>query len=373
MNSQDIELLSGLLIVGNSTSIDPSFLTAEERLEAITNAVKESQTFTNCCLCFEEVPDDQLFLLPCQHGGCDSCMLLFFNSPLLENQEVKRCPMCRCDIDPAFLTLGDVVEEFAGLGLQSPPPRRGRRRNSSETAATRCQEARPRRSRRVVVSATEIVVAGPVEEAPPAAAPFVSPITRRYRARNASIQEARNNPDNNNDNLQDLYETMERDVIPLLKLIKQHMPQCFITDDNNSIFEPCCGNGAISNVFKILGYKVIERDLYTRTPAFNFLEDGAPEEHFDFLITNPPYNGKKNFFIRALSIGKPFAMFLPIDIMFMSDFNKLLDGQKVLVYAPTKKAMFLRDGKYKNVGNVVWLLVNFPFLTEGISFKYYTY
>lgn len=258
MNSQDIELLidcSRLLIVGDTTRVDPSLLTAEQRLEAITNAVKESQTFTNCCLCFEEVPDDQLFLLPCEHGGCDSCMLQFLNSPLLENQQVKRCPMCRHDIDPSFLSLGDVVEEFAGLGLQSPP-RRSRRRNSSENP--RCQEValpttrRPRRSRQVVMSTVATDATAAIEEAPPAAPR--SGLARRYQARNASIQESR---DTTGNNLQDLFETMERDVLPLLKLIKQNMPQCFITDDNNSVFEPCCGNGAISNVFKVLGYKVI--------------------------------------------------------------------------------------------------------------------
>ena len=209
-----------------------------------------------------------------------------------------------------------------------------------------------------------------VEETPTASVrtTSLSPLARRYHTRNQTIQV--NSEDSAN--LQDLYETMERDVLPLVKLIKQLMPPCLITDDNNSVFEPCCGNGAISNVFKILGYKTIERDLYTREDKHDFLQDPFPEE-FDFIVTNPPYNGKKNFLLRAIESGKPFAMFVPIEILFMADMDRILDGHSVLVFSANKKPLFLRDGEYKCVGYVIWLVVDFPNIQKGITFKYYSY
>lgn len=389
MNQEDFDLLAGLAIVGSdSRPINPALLTPNERLEAVSAAVKEAQIFPNCCICFEEVPDNELFVLPCEHGGCDSCMLQLLSCPLLENQTTKKCPVCRSDIDPDFLSLGDVVEEFTGLGIT--PPRR-----SSRGRARRCltATAQPtRRNRRVLVreqettaaaqvvgeevavsqtSANSTIIEGQDEVVIQPQQTLVSPLARRYRLRNSTIQEGRGS---GLDNLQDLYETLERDVLPLLKLIRNKMPQCFITDDNNVMFEPCCGNGAISNVFKLLGYKVIERDFYTKVPSHDFLTNEFPEDRFDFIVTNPPYNGKKKFFARALESGKPFALFLPIDTLFLVGVDAMLQGHKVLILSPPKSPMFLRNGEYKRVANgVVWFMVDFPFLAEGITYQYYSY
>jgi hypothetical protein len=166
---------------------------------------------------------------------------------------------------------------------------------------------------------------------------------------------------------------MERDVLPLLKLIMDLMPRCLITDDNNCVFEPCCGNRAISSVFKIAGFKTIERDLYTTREKHDFLSNPLPENHFDFIVTNPPFAGKKKFLIRALETRKPFALFVPVDILFMSDMDKILEGHRILVFSPNKVPMFYQNGAYKRVGNVVWILVDFPTLSEGITMKYYNY
>lgn len=357
MNSEDLLLLEsigGLSIVS---------LSLEERLQVLTEAVKNTQTFSTCCICLDEVPDQELFELPCGHGGCDGCILTHLSQPLLQGQTVKQCPVCRVSIDSSFLSIGDLTEELQGLTV-STSGRRGRRTCTTNGRPT----ARATRNRRVIVETI-------VEESPPAVstattaepAPFISPITRRYRARLQAIT------DNLQDgNLQDLYETMERDVLPLVKLIQELAPRCLITDDNNSVYEPCCGNGAISNVFKILGFKVIERDLYTRPERHNFLVDDFPED-FDFIVTNPPYNGKKNFLLRCVESKKPFAIFVPIDILFMSNVDTMLQGHRVLVYSPNKTAKFLRNGEYKTVGNVVWLLVDFPNVEVGITIKYYTY
>lgn len=58
-----------------------------------------------------------------------------------------------------------------------------------------------------------------------------------------------------------------------------------------------------------LGYKVINTHI----------EDGAdfltyrPDFHFDIILDNPPFKNKTKFVERAISFGKPFALFLPFN------------------------------------------------------------
>lgn len=58
-----------------------------------------------------------------------------------------------------------------------------------------------------------------------------------------------------------------------------------------------------------LGYKVINTHI----------EDGAdfltyiPDFHFDIILDNPPFKNKTKFVERAISFGKPFALFLPLN------------------------------------------------------------
>jgi hypothetical protein len=35
-----------------------------------------------------------------------------------------------------------------------------------------------------------------------------------------------------------------------------------------------------------------------------------PDEHWDVIVSNPPFTNKRKFFERALSLGKPFALLL---------------------------------------------------------------
>lgn len=75
-----------------------------------------------------------------------------------------------------------------------------------------------------------------------------------------------------------------------------------------TIWEPAAGNGNLVNDFRANGYKVIGTDLKTGNDFLMY----EPSEHYDCIITNPPFDLKNEFFARAYLLGKPFAFLVPI-------------------------------------------------------------
>jgi hypothetical protein len=77
------------------------------------------------------------------------------------------------------------------------------------------------------------------------------------------------------------------------------------------IWECACGNGAMSEVLKGTGNKIISSDLYDRgygEAGLNFLESGRRVPN---IITNPPYNAAEGFVKSGLDqADKKFALLL---------------------------------------------------------------
>ena len=98
------------------------------------------------------------------------------------------------------------------------------------------------------------------------------------------------------------------------------------------MFEPACGIGHISNVFKGYNYEVIEQDLYV-PHNIDYLASEDPE--YSFLITNPPYALKYQFLKKAFESNKPFAMLLPATCFFTVIGLKMFDqtGWLYLLFA----------------------------------------
>ena len=72
-----------------------------------------------------------------------------------------------------------------------------------------------------------------------------------------------------------------------------------------TILEPCCGNGSISEYLIGRGYKVISRDLYDwqyGETGKDFLKE--PVIDCDAIITNPPFKLSVEFTIKALECTK---------------------------------------------------------------------
>ncbi len=101
------------------------------------------------------------------------------------------------------------------------------------------------------------------------------------------------------------YETPEEATISLLEREKFE----------GTIWEPACGNGAISQVLKDYGHEVYSSDIVYRGYGsgwqIDFLKQELASGYRDNVITNPPFKLDKQFVERALTVtNKKVAMFL---------------------------------------------------------------
>lgn len=84
-----------------------------------------------------------------------------------------------------------------------------------------------------------------------------------------------------------------------------------------TIWEPCCGDGAIVKVLREAGHTVIAQDLVdwgcpdSRT-GIDFLTVMAPPSGFDTILTNPPYKYAQEFITKALALVPRVIMLLRI-------------------------------------------------------------
>lgn len=124
-----------------------------------------------------------------------------------------------------------------------------------------------------------------------------------------------------------------------------------------TLFDPCAGNGAISDVMEKRGHTAIKRDLYTMNPPIDFLINEAPTEDYDIIIMNPPFKRIQEFLARAIAIGKPFAQLMLLDsFAAVGTKTKLsaLPGVNILVLSSVKP--FLHNGKKVNMRPCVWVM-----------------
>ena len=75
------------------------------------------------------------------------------------------------------------------------------------------------------------------------------------------------------------------------------------------IWESCCGQQHISSVLESYGYKVISTDI-EMGDVYDFMTY-EPEEHYDIIITNPPFSIKTEVIKRCYELNKPFMLLLP--------------------------------------------------------------
>lgn len=81
------------------------------------------------------------------------------------------------------------------------------------------------------------------------------------------------------------------------------------------IWEPACGNGALSEVLKGHGFGVYSSDLVDRGYGdahfdfLNFTGKGAPKE-YSAMITNPPFDLAEDFIRQSKALGMQYVAML---------------------------------------------------------------
>lgn len=78
------------------------------------------------------------------------------------------------------------------------------------------------------------------------------------------------------------------------------------------IWEPAAGDGHMVRALESAGLKVIASEVQTGQNFFTYQPD-----HFDCIVTNPPYSIKADWLGRCYQLGKPFALLIPVETVGM--------------------------------------------------------
>lgn len=101
------------------------------------------------------------------------------------------------------------------------------------------------------------------------------------------------------------------------------------------IWECACGKGNLVKAFRKLGFKVIGTDILD---GYNFLT--WRPEHFDVIVTNPPYSLRYEFIKRAYELGKAWAMLMPLTTLEGSKRQKLFKRYGIQLLILNKRINF---------------------------------
>ena len=131
----------------------------------------------------------------------------------------------------------------------------------------------------------------------------------------------------------DFYATPEESTEKLLRVVTFR----------GRIYEPCCGQGHISEVLVKHGYEVFSSDLVDRgygTPRVDFLVE--TQKH-DNIVTNPPFKNALEFAERALELSRyKVAQLLKLSFLegvARRNFFKQYPPEKVWVFSQRQALM----------------------------------
>ncbi|MCP4990810.1 MAG: hypothetical protein GY928_33655 [Colwellia sp.] len=126
---------------------------------------------------------------------------------------------------------------------------------------------------------------------------------------------------------------------PLLEFIPKAFP--IRTGCKPIIWEPAAGDGQIvDKLSKVEGYNVVYSDLLT---GCNFFYNQP--QHYDIIITNPPYSIKYEWLERCYQLGKPFALLMPTNMLGTASGARLFKRYGIEVIFVTPRINFKMPDK----------------------------
>lgn len=99
-------------------------------------------------------------------------------------------------------------------------------------------------------------------------------------------------------------------------------------------------NSEIVNVLKENGFEVISSHLNEGLDFFKY-----QPQHYDLIITNPPFSLKDQFLKRTFELNKPFMMLLPITTLEGKKRSEMFQKNKVQILIPSKRFNFIKEKK----------------------------
>lgn len=98
-------------------------------------------------------------------------------------------------------------------------------------------------------------------------------------------------------------------------------------------WEACYGKGHMADELRKLGLSVVGDE------NMNCLAEQPP--NWDIFITNPPFNGNKLFFNRAIDLGKPFAILCRLEHLGGVEALRLFKDINIQVIIPEKRINYI--------------------------------
>jgi len=122
-----------------------------------------------------------------------------------------------------------------------------------------------------------------------------------------------------------------------------------------NIWEPACGDGAMSKVLERAGYDVISSDLYDRgygETGINFLLENRS---VDNIVTNPPFKDAEKFIYHALKCSnRKVAMFLKLSFLEGAKRKIMFESTPLIrVWVYSKRVSLLRNGEGKRGSGMI--------------------
>lgn len=105
-------------------------------------------------------------------------------------------------------------------------------------------------------------------------------------------------------------------------------------DSNWRLWESACGQGNLVTGLQKKGFNVIGSDILGGCDFFEF----AP--NFDCQVTNPPYSIKLEWLERSYSLGKPFALLLPVELLGVGKAQRMFKANGIEVLLLNKRIDF---------------------------------
>ena len=125
-------------------------------------------------------------------------------------------------------------------------------------------------------------------------------------------------------------------VVPIVQYIPRHFVVWCPFDTEESHFV---------RVLRDSGYRVISSHIDEGKDFMTW----QPDEHWDCIVSNPPFTKKKETFERALSFNKPFALIMSNTWLNDSAPKKLFREKDLQLLMFEKRMEFIqKDGRTKN-------------------------
>lgn len=114
------------------------------------------------------------------------------------------------------------------------------------------------------------------------------------------------------------------------------------------------------------GNKVIATHIENGQNFFTY----EPDEHWDCIVSNPPFTGKRKIFERALSFDKPFALMAPNTWWNDAAPAQIFKDKDLQILSFDKRIRFSVDGKTENKITFMTAYWCYNFLPQQIVFEH---